>query len=363
MSTAYYAVKPLLPRPLQIALRRLWVKRQIARTRHCWPIWEDAAAPPPAWPGWPDGKRFALVLAHDVESLFGVGHCEQLARIEEERGFRSTFGFVPLRYQTPSELRQALVDRGFEVNVQGLYHDGKDFRNWHLFEKRRGAMNDFLRAWQSRGFSCPSSLHNLAWLSELDIDFDLSVFDVDPFEPQPCHFGRIFPFWVEASSGKGFVEIPNTLVQDFTLFILMRERSSAVWAKKLDWLAEKGGLALLKTHPDYMAFTDEDARMDRYPVRLYTEFLDYVRDRYSNQFWHAKPSEVAHYWRTLGSSPASNLLDFRNTYCEVCREAHRQDALRQYPVRVASSAAYWAADPHAVPLNSIPSLQTINPAS
>lgn len=332
LTAAYYILKPLLPRPLQIFARRLRAKSHMARNGHHWPIWEQAAAPPPAWPGWPGGKKFALVLAHDVESADGVSRCHPLAKLEEERGLRSTFGFVPLLYQTPERLRRTLVERGFEINVQGLYHDGKDFGSRRCFERRRGPMNDFLRSWDTRGFSTPSSLHNLAWLTELDIDFDLSMFDIDPFEPQPCHFGSIFPFWVQppAANSRGFVEIPNTLVQDFTLFILLREQTNEIWRRKLDWIAQNGGLALLKTHPDYMAFGYRDRRNDRYPVHLYTDFLDYVRDRYNDDVWLAKPSQIAQYWREL--IPASENFRFgpNDRLCRSCCEARNAGWFHHY---------------------------------
>jgi hypothetical protein len=55
--------------------------------------------------------------------------------------------------------------------------------------------------------------------------------------------------------------MPNTLVQDFTLFILMREQSNAIWLRKSDWIAENGGLTLHKTHPDYMAFAENNRRV------------------------------------------------------------------------------------------------------
>ena len=36
--------------------------------------------------------------------------------------------------------------------------------------------------------------HNLDWISELEIDYDMSTFDTDPFEPMPQGAGTIFPF-------------------------------------------------------------------------------------------------------------------------------------------------------------------------
>ena len=40
--------------------------------RDIWPIDKNAGKPPEGWTGWPDGKKFALVLTHDVETAEGL---------------------------------------------------------------------------------------------------------------------------------------------------------------------------------------------------------------------------------------------------------------------------------------------------
>jgi uncharacterized protein len=50
---------------------------------------------------------------------------------------------------------------------------------------------------------------------------------------------------------------------------------------------------LLDTHPDYMRFEEGAPRKGEYPVKWYKEFLHYVQSRYSDQYWHALPREVA----------------------------------------------------------------------
>jgi hypothetical protein len=229
----------LLPRSAQIAVRRNSARRIALQHRASWPVPSIPPPPPPGFPGWPNGKRFALVLTHDVERGSGVPGCERLANLEEERGLRSSLAFVPLRYQTPERLRHALVDRGFEVMVHDLYHDGKLFRDRKVFEKRLPLVNDALHRFSTRGFASGAMHHNLSWINALDVDFDMSTFDVDPFEPQRCGLGRIFPLWVEpvTPGHPGFVELPYTLPQDFTVFVLLRERTTAIWRQKLDWMS------------------------------------------------------------------------------------------------------------------------------
>jgi peptidoglycan/xylan/chitin deacetylase (PgdA/CDA1 family) len=327
----FYTLKPVVPRWMQIKVRRQMALRLQRRNHYCWPIAEPAGALPPGWPGWPDGKRFAVVLTHDVEMPSGVSRCEQLASLEEERGLRSAFGFVPLRYETPERLRRTLSERGHEVIVHDLYHDGKLFRNWRKFAERRGPINEFLQRWETRGFSSGAMLHNLPWISQLNIDYSISTYDVDPFEPQSCGSGRIFPYWVQSPDGEGhgFVELPYTLPQDFTLFILLGEQSNAIWRRKLDWIAAKGGMALIKTHPDYMVFPQERKRIDGYPVELYTDLLDYVSARYGDEAWFAQPSEVARYWRGLQLASKENAIAWRETFCASCRQAHADGWLSQ----------------------------------
>ena len=139
-SRLYYTLKPVVPRWLQIGLRRRVASWWYRGEHQWWPVSETAAGSPPNWPGWPGGARFAVVLTHDVESQAGVAGAEEVANLEERRGFRSAFGFVPLRYQTPERLREGLAARGFEVMVHDLYHDGKLYRDWQSFADRREAI-------------------------------------------------------------------------------------------------------------------------------------------------------------------------------------------------------------------------------
>jgi hypothetical protein len=70
-----------------------------------------------------------------------------------------------------------------------------------------------------------------------------------------------------------------TLPQDFTLFILMQEKNIDIWKKKLDWLADKGGMALVNTHSDYMIFNDNKPKIEEYPAKYYEEFFKYVKKK------------------------------------------------------------------------------------
>ncbi len=122
----YYRIKPLVPRAVRLSVRRWFAVRKRARIGGRWPIMPGSERAPAGWPGWPDGKRFALVLTHDVEGQAGLNQCRQLLELEMKLGFRSSFNFIPEgEYTVPRELRHELAENGFEVGVHDLEHDGK----------------------------------------------------------------------------------------------------------------------------------------------------------------------------------------------------------------------------------------------
>ena len=231
----YYAAKPLIPRRIRLGVRRLVARRLEKRVGHCWPVNENAGRPPERWPGWPGGKRFAFVLTQDVESQIGVDRCSRLAASELALGFRSAFNFIPEgSYHTPAELRRSLRERGFEVGVHDLNHDGKLYLSRKSFARKAERINQYLKEWDAVGFRSGFMLHNLEWLKDLDVLYDASTFDVDPFEPQSDGAETIFPFWVARSASSGFVVLPYTLPQDSTLFLILGRKNIDVWVAKLD---------------------------------------------------------------------------------------------------------------------------------
>jgi len=296
----YYRLKPLIPRRLQIWLRRKVALRKRIACADVWPILESSKKPPEGWSGWPADRQFALILTHDVDTAHGQERCRALMDIEDKLGFRSAFNFVPERYAVSAELREELVKRGFEVGVHGLNHDGKLFTSRETFLERAEKINRYLKEWEAVGFRSPAMHHNLNWILDLDIKYDASTFDTDPFEPQPDGVETIFPFWVHGDSTQnGYVELPYTLPQDFTVFILMKEKGIDIWKTKLDWVAEHGGMALLNSHPDYMVSGDTRSGIEEYSVVHYQKLLEYVKSAFEGKFWHVLPRDLAKFWSTF----------------------------------------------------------------
>jgi hypothetical protein len=335
VNRTYYRIKPFIPRKLQITARRCVAVPRRRLYRKVWPIDPNAGEPPRGWCGWPDGKKFALVLTHDVETGNGRNKCCEVMNLDMNLGFRSSFDFVAKRYEASKELRDTLTENGFEVAIHGLYHDGRLFESKKTFDERAVLINKYLKEWGAVGFNSPSMHRNLAWIHELNIEYDQSTFDTDPFEPQPDGVRTIFPFAVYRKSSQPssldyelsaksyelsasqppaprthfpkpspqqpepsfFIEHPYTLPQDFTLFILLKEKNIRIWKEKLDWIAEKGGMALLNTHPDYMNCRGGGCGWEEYPIAYYEEFLHYVKEKYEGRYWHALPKEMARFWK------------------------------------------------------------------
>lgn len=293
----YYLIRPLLPKWLQLMLRRWQARRKRRLYSNIWPIKQETNKPPTRWSGWPEQKKFALVLTHDVDTSRGHDKCKQMIRLEEKLGFRSAIYFVPERYQVSLDLRSYMTSRGFEVGVHGLNHDGKLYWSRRIFNKRTVKINRYLKEWNSIGFRSPAMHYKPSWLHDLKIEYDTSTFDTDPFEPYPSTADSIFPICVPGS-GKinSYIELPYTMPQDWTLFALLKESSINIWKKKLDWIAKNGGMVLLITHPDYMSWDAKELKTYEYPAKYYEELLNYINNKYHGQYWHVLPRDMARFW-------------------------------------------------------------------
>ena len=229
---AYYTLKPFLPRAVTRMLRRLTSRSMQDKSQLGWPIedryarflWEVAKQLLVATGKsslsfryfWPHGRAYALVLTHDVETAEGQSYVRAVADLEERLGFRSSFNFVPERYPVDEALLAELRQRGFEVGVHGLKHDGKLFRSHAEWSRRVARINDYLHRFEARGFRTP-------------------------------------------------------LTQDHTLTSVLGEETPRLWLQKLEVIRNYHGMALLNSHPDYLR--EERTRA------VYVDFLQTVKDK------------------------------------------------------------------------------------
>jgi peptidoglycan/xylan/chitin deacetylase (PgdA/CDA1 family) len=293
----YYQFKPLLPRPLINLLKSTNARKANNNSLLRWPIedrfvqfqWEVLNQLKKSYEGngishkplWPDEYQFAFVLTHDIETSEGQSFVRDLANLEEEFGFRSSFNFVPERYDLDFHLMQELRQRDFEIGIHGLKHDGKLFRSKTEFTERAHKINQYLKEFDAVGFRAPLMHRNPYWMQALEIEYDLSFFDTDPYEPIPGGCMSIWPFFIGH-----FVELPYTLVQDSTLGLVLGENTPRIWMEKVAFIEQYRGMALLNSHPDYLSQPDI--------WNIYVKFLMEMKEK--NNFWHALPREVARWW-------------------------------------------------------------------
>jgi len=298
----YYRARPWLPRSFQIWLRRRFARLQARSLFPRWPIetcFHDfldlmlailsdvAGTAIPRIAEWPNGHTWALVLTHDVEQAEGLAAIEPVVELERAHGLRSAWNLVPRRYAVAQKHVIGLLDRGFEVGVHGPYHDGRDLESFATWRERLPVAHAAAARWDAAGFRSAALHRDWELMRLLGFDYDSSSPDTDPYEPQEGGCCTWYPYF----NGE-LVELPLTLPQDHTLFVILRQQDEAAWVEKAAFLRDRGGLALIDTHPDYLI--DE---------RIYSAYARFL-DRFSTDetAWKALPREVSAWWRRRAAS-------------------------------------------------------------
>ena len=300
--TGYYRARGLMPRAAQIWLRRRYARIQARAAFPRWPVETGlhdflelvfhylqsiAGEPLPRIAPWPNGHSWALVLTHDVETATGLSAVDSVAAVERSLGLRSSWNFVPRRYHVGSEQARDMALEGFEVGVHGLYHDGRDLESISILRERLPAMRAAADRWNAVGFRAPATQRDWELMPMLGFDYDSSYPDTDPFEPQSGGCCTWLPFF-----NREMVELPLTMPQDHTLFVILRQKGERAWVRKAEFLRAHEGMALLDTHPDYL--------LDPEILGAYRGFLERFAE--DDRAWKALPREVSSWWRRRAQS-------------------------------------------------------------
>lgn len=300
---AYYTVRPGLPTAIRKHVQRLgfghWDRIPFPR----WPVdpsvdllmREVLRALLAARPGarlpfvwfWPEGAPACAMMTHDVEDRAGLAFCDRLMDIDQEAGIRSAFQVIPEERGGLSEgLVRRFRDRGFEVNVHDLNHDGRLYQRRDLFVERMARINAYAREFGCRGFRSGAMYRRQDWFDALAFDYDMSVPNVAHLEPQRGGCCTVMPYFV----GR-VLELPLTTAQDYHVFHLMGEYTTDLWRRQMDVILRHNGLISFIAHPDYLR--EPRARA------VYRQLLEHVRHlRESRGVWVALPGEVERWWRS-----------------------------------------------------------------
>ena len=302
LRNAYYSVRPMLG----VSVRRHFQKLKLNN-------WQDI--PFPHWPVdttvdaihrellrlhlskldpgpipfiwfWPDGADACAIMTHDVETQLGVDFCARLMDINENFNIPASFQVIPeMRYKVTDRYLRSLRDRGFEINVQDLNHDGHLFRDEATFRERVRQINQYGVAFGARGFRSAVLYHNQNWYELLDFEYDMSVPNVGHLDPQRGGCCTVMPYFV----GK-VLELPVTATQDYTLFHILNDYSLDLWQQQIQSIQKANGLISFIVHPDYI--------IDGKPQRTYVSLLEELNElRRTSNLWITLPSEVNRWWR------------------------------------------------------------------
>lgn len=280
----YRAARPILPIPV-----RQWLQGRYSGVRECLPnfIWAELVEllkhDEGAWDAfirslYPGECRSAVILTHDVETQEGYDFIPKVIALERTYGFRSSWNIVPYKYTLHGEILELIRASGCEIGIHGYNHDGTLYLSEERFQKRARYINQALEEYGAVGFRSPQVHRDLRWLQALNVSYDASCFDYDPYQPFPGGTGCIWPFM----AGK-FVELPYTLPQDHVLFYILRKKDISIWKEKCKWLVENCGMILSLTHPDYLKERDY--------IHSYEELLAHLKE--IPKAWHCLPHEMA----------------------------------------------------------------------
>lgn len=299
---AYYTVRPILPRVVSKHIQRLnlrgWKKRSFPK----WPVdrtveilcerlllllldTSGTTRIPFIW-FWPQGHTGCIVMTHDVETEAGRDYCTQLMDTDDDFGIKASFNIIPEgSYTVAPDFLASIRDRGFEVGVQDLNHDGRLFDNRNEFARRAGLINKYGTSYDAKGFRAAVLYRNPNWYDILKFSFDMSIPNAGHLDPQPGGCCTVMPFFIG-----DILELPVTTTQDYTLFHLLGERSIDLWKEQIMLILDKNGLISFIAHPDYLIH-------DRLNL-LYKQLLGHLRElKAKTNIWITLPSELDRWWR------------------------------------------------------------------
>jgi hypothetical protein len=236
---------------------------------------------------WPEGYNACAILTHDVETTAGRDFCSTIMDFDDAAGIKASFQIVPeKRYTVPVAYLQNIRDRGFEINVQGLNHDGNLFRHRLDFLKSAKQINRYAEEFGARGFRSPILYRNIDWFQDLGFSYDLSVPNVARLEPQRGGCCTVMPYFLPG----GVVELPLTTTEDYSLFNVLNDYSTVLWNRQVEIILEGHGLMTFLIHPDYV--------MSGRAQDVFKELLEQINQLRADQnVWVTLPKEVDTWWR------------------------------------------------------------------
>jgi hypothetical protein len=239
---------------------------------------------------WPDDASACGMMTHDVEGRSGLDFCDELMDIDDSFGIKSAFQLIPADRESDWQRTAArLRQRGFEVNLHDLKHDGQLFADKDAFLSQAKRINDYAREFGCGGFRSGAMYREQGWFGAFEFSYDMSVPNAAHLEPQRGGCCTVMPYFVG-----DILELPLTTVQDYSLFHILKDYSTSLWKEQIRVISEHHGLVSVITHPDYLV-----GRRER---SVYIELLQHlVHCRERDRLWIALPGDINRWWRNRQS--------------------------------------------------------------
>ena len=235
---------------------------------------------------WPQGARSCAIMTHDVETEVGRRFCSELMDMDDAAGVKASFQVIPeQRYTVTPEFLSTIRDRGFEIVVHDLNHDGHLYRNREQFLRRAAKINSHATRYGAEGFRAATLYRKQLWYDALKFSYDMSIPNVAHLDPQRGGCCTVMPFFI----GK-ILELPVTTTQDYTLFNILNDCSIDLWKRQMETIRQKHGLISFIVHPDYIV---KPRHRSTYETLL--ACLGNMRE--NSGLWMATPGEVNRWWR------------------------------------------------------------------
>lgn len=239
---------------------------------------------------WLYGKKIALTLTHDIESLEGQKIIPAVCQVEESLNLRSCCFFSTHTFPLDHGLVKTLKDAGHEIGSHEAYHD---MQIAFLPEKERQdrLQKSFsvLEEYGVKGFRSPGLVRTENLMEDVAkiFKYDSSCPDTEwvPFMRRPGGCVSVFPFFY-----KKMPILPVTLPQDIILFLhgFSHKEMIDLWKDKINWLREVGGVAVILTHPE--------KHLGGNPVFLkhYRHLLEEILS--FEDVWFTLPEKIIEHW-------------------------------------------------------------------
>lgn len=255
----------------------------------------ESTTPEPIWPA---GKKYCVVLTHDIDTPYSLTNTWVLDRfrdIEESAGVRSAWMVVASLARAHSRPLRELHAAGHEIGFHDLVHDHRiAFLPPEEMRRRLTAIKELHEQFGTIGFRSPNYLHTPQLFDGLSglAEYDMSMHACLPLLSSPAHShvgcATAMPFFFGNS---GVLEIPNTVPEDISLELEGLSPDDAVehqW-QIIEQLKARGEVANIITHPEPMISAREPW------LRAYAELVNRVAS--DADAWIVRPCDLNEYWR------------------------------------------------------------------